>query len=325
MRGPVVQDWASQGVLAPLDSIAADWAKVLPPAVDTLLKEDGHYYAVPHWMHRTNWLWINKAALDKVGGKPPTTWDEFFALADKLKAAGYVAIAHGETPYEDGYLFQAAALSMGADFFRKAILEHDQATLASPKMVQVFDIMRKMQGYFDNGTQGRAWNMSVAMLIENKAGMFFMGDWSKGEFSVANKIPDKDYICSPDPGTAGVFTFTLDTFVFFRQHGGPATKAQLDMAADIISPAYQKVAAAYKGAIPVNTTVPVDSSFDVCAQKSAADMKAATSSGTLMPSMNQGVDEARLGAMTDVIVKFMSSNQDSKSAAQAFAAASKNQ
>ena len=38
--------------------------------------------------------------LDKVGGKPPTTWPEFFALADKMKAAGMVAIAHGDTPYQ---------------------------------------------------------------------------------------------------------------------------------------------------------------------------------------------------------------------------------
>ena len=43
----------------------------------------------------TKWLWINKAELDKVGGKPPTTWPEFFALADKFRAAGITPVAHG--------------------------------------------------------------------------------------------------------------------------------------------------------------------------------------------------------------------------------------
>lgn len=322
MRGPAVQDWAEQGVLAPIDSIAGDWSKLLPPAVNAVLKDDGHYYAVPHWVHRINWLWLNKKALDKVGGKPPTNWGEFFALADKLKAAGYVAIAHGETPYEDGVLFENVVLSMGPDFYRKAILEHDAATINSPKMEQVFDTLRRMQGYFDDGQQNRPWNLAVAMLIEDKAGMFFMGDWAKGEFSVANKQPNQDYICAPDPGTAGDFTFIADTFVFFRQHGGDASKAQLDMAKDIIDPSYQKVAAAYKGAIPANITVPLDG-FDACAQRSSADLKAASEKGNLMPSMNEGVDEARLGAIREVVVKFMSSNQDSKSAVQALAATAK--
>jgi glucose/mannose transport system substrate-binding protein len=189
-------------------------------------------------------------------------------------------------------------------------------------MVQVFDILRKMQGYFDNGQQNRPWNLSVATLIENKAGMFFMGDWAKGEFSLANKAPDKDYICTPDPGTAGDFTYNADVFVFFRQHSAVATKAQLDVAADVISPAYQKVGAAYKGAIPANITVSLDT-FDACAQKSAADLKAASSSGNLMPSQNEGNDDAHLGAIRDVLVKFMSSTQDSKSAVQALAAALK--
>jgi glucose/mannose transport system substrate-binding protein len=162
------------------------------------------------------------------------------------------------------------------------------------------------------------------MLIENKAGLFFMGDWAKGEFSVAGKVPDKDYICAARPGTQGMFTFIADSFVFFGQGGkDKASKAQLDTAAAIMNPAYQKEAALYKGAIPANTSVTLDG-FDACAKKSAADMREAIANNTLVPSMNQGVDEARLGAIREVVVKFMSSNQDSKSAAQALARAIKN-
>lgn len=324
VRGPAVQDWASQDALAPLDQVADGWRNVLPPAVDAVLKLDGHYYAAPHWIHRVNWMWINKPLMERVGGKVPTNWDEFFDLADRLKRAGYVAIAHGETAYEDGVLFENVVLSMGVDFYRKAILEYDQATLRSAQMVQVFDILRRMQSYFDDGQQGRAWNLSVAMLIENKAGMFFMGDWAKGEFSNASKVPDQDYICAPDPGTAGSFTFIADTFVFFRQNDGQATKAQLDIARDIMSPEYQEVSAAYKGSIPANTTASM-SRFDACAQKSAADLRTAAAANALVPSMNQGTDEARLGARRDVIVRFMASRQDSKAAAAAFADTSRPQ
>jgi glucose/mannose transport system substrate-binding protein len=320
MRGPAVQDWASQGMLVELDSIAGDWSKALPPAVDEVMKYDGHYYAAPHWIHRVNWMWINKHILDEVGGQVPTSWDEWFALADKMEAAGYIAYAHGDTPYEDGVFFEGVVQSMGADFYRQAILEGDPDALNSPTMVEVFDIIRRAQQYFDDGVQGRSWNLAAAMVIEGKAGMHFMGDWEKGEWTAAGKVPGVDYICAPRPGTEGIFTFIADTFVFFKQHGEPASDGQLALASLIVSPEYQEQAAKFKGSIPALTTASLDG-FDECAQKSAADMKATSASGGLMPAQNQGTTEAVLGAIRDVVVRFMNSDQDSASAAAALAQA----
>ena len=62
-------------------------------------------------MHRVNWLYINKAALDKVGAKVPTTWPEFFAVADKLKAAGIQPVAMGGQPWQDLTLWEDVVLS----------------------------------------------------------------------------------------------------------------------------------------------------------------------------------------------------------------------
>ena len=106
-----------------------------------------------------------------------------------------------------------------------------------------------------------------------------------------------------------MFTFIADGFVFFRQKGQTAaSKGQQSMASTIMSPSYQQQAALYKGAIPARPDVPM-SSFDDCAKKSATDMQAAIKSNTLVPSMNQGIDEAKLGAVRDVVTKFMNSNQ----------------
>lgn len=322
-RGPSIQEWAEQGALVNLDSVSKDWDKVLPPAVAKVEKYEGHYVAAPHWIHRVNWMWINKAALDKVGGKPPTTWPEFFVLADKLKAAGYIPIAHGETPYQDRVLFENVALSMGKDFYRKALVDLDPATLNSPKMAEVFDIMRKMQAYHDPGVQGRSWNLAAAMLTEGKAAIMFMGDWAKGEFSSAKKEAMKDYVCVATPGTEGSYAFIADSFAFFKQKDakGP-TKGQRDLATAIMSPAYQEQAALFKGAIPSRTDVSL-ANFDDCAKKSAADLQAAIKTDSLVPGAGQGASEAAVGAMHDVTSKFMTSNQDSKAAAAALAAAIK--
>ena len=309
MRGPAIHDWADQGMLDELDSVAGNWKDELPKAINDTLLYKGHYYSVPHWIHRTNWLWINKHILDKVGAKPPTTWDEFFAVADKMKAAGYTAIAHGDDTYQDGYLLEPIIESMGPDFFRKAILDSDPSALNSPTMVKVFDILRKEQGYFDEGIHGRAWNQSAHMLIDDKAGMFFMGDWAKGEFTNANLKPDSDFLCVNAPGTGGEFTFIADTFVFFKQHGQPLSAAQAAIAKLIMSTDYQQKAAKFKGSIPALTTASM-AGFDSCAQKSAADYKDAAAHDKLMPSMNQASQEAVLGAIRDTVAKFLNSSED---------------
>jgi glucose/mannose transport system substrate-binding protein len=320
MRGPSVQEWAAEGALANLDPVAGTWAKDLPPAIDEVLKYEGSYYAAPHWIHRVNWMYINKPLLDEVGGQVPTTWDKLFAVADKMKAAGKIPIAHGATPYHDAVYFEGIVQSMGVDFYRKSILEGDQEALTSDTMVNVFEILRKSTEYFDRGVQGRPWNIAASMVIEGKAGFLFMGDWAKGEFSVAGKQAGKDFICAPRPGNEGIFTFIADTFVFFQQQGGDATAGQLELAALIESPAYQEKAALYKGAIPALKTAKLNE-FDSCAQKSAADMQSAAALNQLVPSQNQGTTEARLGAIRDVVTKFMYSDQSAKDGAAALAAA----
>lgn len=219
IKGPLIQEWAEQGVLVPIDSVAGDWKKNLPPQIDKIMHADGHYVAAPFSVHRVNWIWINKAALDKVGAQPPATWPEFFALADKLKAAGIQPVAAGGQPWQDLTLWEDVVLSQGADFYKKALVDLDQKTLTSQQMVGVFDTVRKIESYMDNGRTGRDWNLATAMVINGKAGMQFMGDWAKGEFANANKQPGTDYICAPVPGTSKAYTFNVDSFVFFQQKG----------------------------------------------------------------------------------------------------------
>ncbi len=325
IKGPLIQDWASQGVLVNIDKVASDWKANLPPSLDTQMKADGHYVAAPFSIHRINWLWINKAALDKVGGKPPTTWPEFFALADKFRAAGITPVAHGGQPWQDMTVWETVVLSQGADFYRKALVELDPKTLTSPQMVQVFDIVRKIHGYFGTGYQGRDWNVATGMVLQGTGGMQFMGDWAKGEFANANKQADVDYVCAPAPGTANAYTYSVDSFVFFQKNGSKdATPGQLAMAKTIMSVDFQRDFSLYKGSIPVRLNVPMDK-FDTCAKKSYADEISTIKSGGFVPSLAFGMVQtaATEGAITDAVTKFMNSNEDSAQGVKALAAAAK--
>ncbi|MGS0742585.1 ABC transporter substrate-binding protein [Glaciimonas sp. GG7] len=327
IKGPSIQEWGQEGVLANIDAAATagKWDTLLPKVVSNTMKYKGHYVAAPVNVHRVNWLWINPEVLKKAGAKTPTTWPEFFDAADKIQKAGLIAIAHGGQPWQDATVFETTALGVGgAAFYDKALVKLDQATLTGPTMIKTFDTLGKIKTYIDKNSPGRDWNLATAMVINGKAGMQFMGDWAKGEFTAAGKQPGKDYLCVPAPGTAGSYTYNIDSIAMFKVKDPEEQKDQLLLATAIMSPAFQEVFNLNKGSIPVRPDIP-RGKFDTCAIESMDDMAAASKANTLEPSMAHGmaVSSAVQGAMLDVISKFMNSNMTSQAAAQALAKAAK--
>jgi glucose/mannose transport system substrate-binding protein len=325
IKGPSIQEWGREGTLGNIDAAAKDWDKLLPASVANVMKYKGNYVAAPVNVHRVNWLWINQAALAKAGGKAPTNFDEFFKLADAFKAQGIVPIAHGGQPWQDATVFESVALGVGgAEFYTKALVQLDQATLTSPTMTKVFDTLAKLKTYIDKDSPGRDWNLTTAMVINGKAGMQFMGDWAKGEFTAAGKVPGKDYACVAAPGTANAYTFNIDSFAMFKQKDPAIQKAQLDLATAIMSPEFQEVFNLNKGSIPVRPGVN-KVKFDACALKSMEDFDATAKKGGLVPSYAHGmaIPSATQGAINDVIAKFMNSTMSSADAVAALAKAAK--
>nr|WP_232312797.1 hypothetical protein [Enterovibrio coralii] len=113
----------------------------------------------------------------------------------------------------------------GIDFYKKAMVDLDPEALGSDTMVKVFDRMSQLRGYVDKNFPGRDWNLASALVIEDKAGMQIMGDWAKGEFLKAGKIPNEDFLCFRMPGTQGMVTFNADQFVMFDVGDSKAQQA----------------------------------------------------------------------------------------------------
>ena len=59
IKGPAIQEWAGEGVLANLDATAKaeQWDTLLPKVVADGMKYKGSYVAVPVNVHRVNWVW----------------------------------------------------------------------------------------------------------------------------------------------------------------------------------------------------------------------------------------------------------------------------
>jgi glucose/mannose transport system substrate-binding protein len=328
MLGYDILDWGKQGVLADLNALAAkeNWDKTVPAALQKFSKHNGKWIAAPVNIHSTNWVWANKKVLTKAGVTgEPKTWDEFIAAAQKVQKAGFVALAHGGQPWQEATMFDGVVLATGGvDYYRKAFIELDAKALNSATTEKVFQRMSQLRSLVDKDFSGRDWNVASSMVISGKAAFQIMGDWAKGEFIAAKKVPGKDFLCFRVPGSQGTVSFNSDQFAMFKV-GADKSAAQVKLASAIMDPAFQSAFNVVKGSVPARTDVS-DAAFDECGKKGMKDLAQADAKGTLVGSVAQGhaVPASIKNAFYDVITRHFNGQLDDKKAVAALVAAAKN-
>lgn len=315
-----ILDWAEQDALANLDSVAAreGWDSVVPDALQNFAKHDGHWISAPVNVHSTNWVWANKAVLDELGISQPESWEDLVAAMEKVKASGRTALAHGGQAWQDATIFDGVVLSVGGvPFYKKAFVDLDPDALGSDMMVEAFRRMEVLRSFVDENFSGRDWNLASAMVIKGEAAFQMMGDWAKGEFINAGKVPGKDFLCFRHPGSQGTVSFNSDQFAMFEISGKANQNAQAAMASSIMSPKFQSVFNVVKGSVPARTDVP-NTAFDDCGKKGMAELASANRNGTLVGSMAHGhANRASVkNAMYDVITAHFNGEYDAETAAE---------
>lgn len=273
--GTQMNDLADGGYLRPLDDLAKaqGWQAVLPPAFWTAIQHDGHVWAAPINDHGINWIWYSKPVFQKAGiASEPKTWDEFFVDLDKIKAAGLIPIAVGGQPWQLTQTFNAVLLAAGGrDLYNKVWKDQDQTAVKSADFRKVAETFARMRDYQDPGSPNREWNLATALVLQDKAGFQFMGDWAKGEFVAAGKVAGKDYGCLLGPGQEN-FMVSGDVFVFPKLKDQAATDAQTLLATVVMSKEGQIAFNGKKGSLPVRLDLNTDQ-LDACAQKGLAVLK----------------------------------------------------
>lgn len=313
MLGQTVLDWANEGLLGNVDGLAREngWDDVLPQAVQDFTKVDGHYVSVPTNVHRTDMIWASKAAFDQIGADYPTTWEDLNALAPRFLEAGIIPLAHGGQPWQEAYMFEAVAAGVGgSDFYRRALVDLEDATLRGPEMVAVFDQLATLRGMIDENAAGRDWNLATSMVINGEAAMQIMGDWAKGEFSNAGKIAVEDFACIPVPKSEGdAFVYLVNSLSLFEQSDVEQAEAQVVLANAIMDPEVQIAFNIAKGAIPARSDVDA-SALDSCSQATLTSFGDNDSGGSAVPTFagSHAADAAIVGAATDAITEFFNSD-----------------
>ncbi len=291
LKGSELHEWARLGFLRPLDDVArrGQWDLRLYPFVSSTINHQGHTIAVPVGIHRVNWLWINQPLFQRLQLPVPRTWPELLSTAATFKAAGINPLALGDDPWQLAILFEAIVLGEGdSDLFRRAFINLDARVFTSPRMLDILRLFHRLRAFLPSNHIGLSWNQATQMLMDGQAAMQLMGDWVKGELIANGLEPGQTIRCVPAPGTAGKFSYNLDSLAMFEQHDPARDRDQQSFADMLMSSDFQRDFNRVKGSIPPRTDADI-STFDRCARDAWQALQQAERHGELVPSAAEGM------------------------------------
>ncbi len=181
-----------------------------PQGVIDLASDKGAPYSVPVNIHRSNVMWFNKKMFAEAGvDNPPTTWDEYWAAAEKLKAKGMAmcTMAGSGAGFSAHELENILLAVLGADKY--AGLFTGATSWSDPGVSASFETLKKMLDYAVPNYAALQWGDTDALIVEGKAATHIMGDWMNGYYK-SKKFTDWGWV--PAPGTAGTFLALSDSF-----------------------------------------------------------------------------------------------------------------
>lgn len=167
---------AKPGYLEPLDdkvdmSLISDDSKL-----GTTLRADGKVYAVP-FASQTVLVYYNKDIFAANDIALPETWDEFIAVAAKLKDAGVIPLANGTA---DGWTIEIMSGAImpnfyGSDFFGEVTAE--KTDFEDPRYLGALEKMAELKDYMPDGYQGIDYATMKQLFNSGVAGMYIGGSW----------------------------------------------------------------------------------------------------------------------------------------------------
>ncbi len=199
--------------MEPLDDLYAEegYYDVFPQDLIDIASNDGHPWSVPVNIHRSNVLWYRPSKLAEIGiDAAPTTWDEFFQVADQLKEAGIPAFQiAGSDPNFNGHVLESILLSvLGPDKYRG--LFTGETSWEDEGVTQSLEILNRLYDYTSENYLSVGWGeINDYFAADDGAAMMIMGDWTNGALKT---MGFEDFRWAPAPGTDGHFLVLSDSF-----------------------------------------------------------------------------------------------------------------
>ncbi len=154
---------------------------------------DGKIYNVPYVLWVKPGFWYKKSFFEKNGLEPPTTWDEFIALLDKISAIPGVkkAIITGDgVGWPVGDIVEHFLITFGGPELQEDLIA-GKVKFTDPQVRQIFAerLVPLLGTYFSDPVE---WTQAIDLWWNEEYGLYFMGNWLTGMVE--------------DPDDLGVFT-----------------------------------------------------------------------------------------------------------------------
>lgn len=206
--------WVVANKMEPITTLFKEqgWDKVMPKFLLDQITYKGEIYSVPVNIHRSNVLWYNKKIFEQNGLTPPKTLEDFFKVADALKAKGITPLAvGGKDKFEVPHLFESVLLAtFGPDDYGK--LFQDSKMWSDNRIGQAIATLDKMLSYANEDRSSLSWGDAAQRVLDGTAGMTVMGDWAEGYFLSKKAKPNVEFGWVAAPGNDGVFMWLSDSF-----------------------------------------------------------------------------------------------------------------
>jgi multiple sugar transport system substrate-binding protein len=194
--GNRMQFFAKKGLAADISDIWKDFDGFTPALKAASTGEDGKQYFVPFYYYP--WaVFYRKSVWQQRGYQAPKTWDEYKALAAKMKADGLVPISLGD---KDGWpamgTFDYINMRLNGYDFHVSLMGGKE-DWTSAKVKGVFDAWKSILPYTQEAPNGRTWQEAANTLVQKQAGMHTLGMFVGQQFK-PEELSDLDYFPYPE-------------------------------------------------------------------------------------------------------------------------------
>jgi glucose/mannose transport system substrate-binding protein len=310
--------WVAAGKMQTLNDLYQEegWADKFPQDLIDMVSSNGDIWSVPVNIHRSNVLWFNKKVFEDNNLQVPATFDDFFSVAETLKAKGITPLALGDKePWAATHLFESVLLgTLGPDGYKK--LWSGDLGFDDAQVKQALETFKKMLSYTNDDHAARNWQDASQLVANGEAAMNVMGDWAKGYFSNDLKLETNvDFGYAASPNTNGSFIVVTDTFGLPKGIKDPESVKEFLKV--LGSAEGQDIFNPLKGSIPARVDADL-SKYDVYGKDTIEDFK----NDSLAPSLAHG-SAAPEGFVTQVnqVVNIFVTNGNVDQAVQALQAA----
>ena len=163
---------------------------------------DGKQYFVPFY----NYPWVviyRKSVFAEKKYTVPKTWTEFKALGDQMKKDGLLPLSFAD---KDGWpamgTFDILNLRTNGYKYHIALMKGAEKW-TDPKTAKVFENWKQLLPYNGDITAalGRTWQDGANLLVQKKAGMYFLGTFAGQQATEKADHDDLDFFPFPTLGT----------------------------------------------------------------------------------------------------------------------------